>query len=37
VVDDGKLLGMVSARNALDPEMEDFVAEARRREYFANV
>ena len=37
VVDDGKLLGVVMARQALDPDMEDFVAEARRREYFADV
>ena len=33
VVDNGKLVGIVSARNALDPELEDFVSEARRREY----
>jgi CBS domain-containing protein len=36
VVADGKPIGMVSARDALDPEMEDFVAEARRREHFAH-
>jgi len=31
VVEDGKLLGLVSARHALDPEMEEFVCEAQRR------
>jgi len=34
VIDQGKLVGMVSARNALDPDMEDFIAEAHRREQF---
>lgn len=32
VVEDGKLVGIVSSRDALDPEMEEFVCEARRRE-----
>lgn len=32
VVENGKLLGIVSARNALDPELEEFVSESRRRE-----
>lgn len=32
VVEDGKLVGIVSSRDALDPEMEDFVCEERRRE-----
>jgi CBS domain-containing protein len=31
VLDDGKLVGIVSARSALDPELEDFVFEAERR------
>ena len=31
VVEDGKLLGIVSARNALDPDLEEFVAESQRR------
>jgi CBS domain-containing protein len=31
VVDNGKLLGMVSSRNALDPDLEEFVFEERRR------
>jgi len=32
VVTDGKPVGIVTARDALDPELEEFVAEARRRE-----
>ena len=32
VVADGKPVGIVSARDALDPELEDFVCEERRRE-----
>ncbi len=32
VVDQGNLVGIVSARNALDPDMEEFVAESQRRE-----
>jgi len=31
VVADGKLQGIVSARDALDPELEEFVCEAQRR------
>jgi len=31
VIEDGKPIGIVSARNALDPDLEEFVAEARRR------
>ncbi len=31
VIENGKPIGIVSARNALDPEMEEFVAEAQRR------
>ena len=34
VIEDGKLVGIVSARNALDPDLEEFVSEARRREHF---
>lgn len=37
VVDDGRLVGVVMARQALDPDMEEFVVEARRREHFADV
>lgn len=33
VVESGKLLGVVCARDALDPDMEDFVSEARRRQH----
>lgn len=33
VVDKGKLVGIVSARNALDPDLEEFAAEAHRREH----
>lgn len=33
VMAEGKLLGVVSARNALDPDLEEFVSEARRREH----
>ncbi|MBI3371997.1 MAG: CBS domain-containing protein [Betaproteobacteria bacterium] len=32
VIENGKPVGIVSARNALDPEMEEFVSEAKRRE-----
>ncbi len=31
VVDKGKLIGIVSARDALDPDLEEFVFEERRR------
>ncbi len=34
VLERGKILGIVSARSAMDPELEDFVSEARRREHF---
>lgn len=33
VVENGRLIGIVSSRNAMDPEMEDFVSEERRREH----
>ena len=33
VVENGRPVGMVSARNALDPELEEFESEARRRKY----
>lgn len=33
VVDNGKPIGIVSSRNALDPELEEFVSEANRREH----
>lgn len=31
VVENGKVVGMVSVRNALDPELEEFIAESQRR------
>ena len=31
VVKDGKPVGMVCSRNALDPDMEEFVSETQRR------
>jgi len=34
VVEDGKPIGIVSARNALDPEMEEFISEAQRRKHY---
>ena len=33
VVEGGRPVGMVSARNALDPELEEFTAEAQRRRH----
>ena len=33
VVEEGKLIGIVSSRNALDPDLEEFVAEAQRRKH----
>lgn len=34
VVEDGRLIGIVSGRDALDPELEDFISEVRRRKSF---
>ena len=34
VMQEGRVLGLVSARNALDPDLEEFVAETARREQF---
>jgi len=31
VIENGKLIGIVSARNALDPDLEEFVSESQRR------
>jgi CBS domain-containing protein len=36
VIENGKLIGIVSARDALDPELEEFVAEERRRKQFSS-
>lgn len=33
VIENGKLIGIVSARNALDPDLEEFVAESQRRKH----
>ncbi len=33
VIENGKLIGIVSSRNALDPEMEEFVSESQRRKH----
>ena len=33
VMEDGKLVGVVSARNALDPDLEEFVSESERRKH----
>ncbi|MFO1283629.1 MAG: CBS domain-containing protein [Burkholderiales bacterium] len=34
VIEKGKIVGLVSARSAMDPDLEDFRAEANRRERF---
>lgn len=34
VVEDGKVIGVITARNAMDPALEDFVSEVRRREHY---
>jgi predicted transcriptional regulator len=33
VIENGKLIGVVSARNALDPDLEEFVSELQRRKH----
>lgn len=33
VIENGKPIGIVSSRNALDPDLEEFVAEAQRRKH----
>ena len=33
VVENGRLIGIVSSRNAMDPDLEEFVFEERRREH----
>lgn len=35
VVEDGRPVGVVSARNALDPDLEEFAAEAERRRHIS--
>ena len=34
VIQDGKPIGIVSSRSAMDPELEEFVSEAHRRKHF---
>jgi CBS domain-containing protein len=34
VVQDGKVLGIISARNAMDPELEDYIFEEGRRRHY---
>jgi CBS domain-containing protein len=34
VVEDGKLIGIVSSRSAMDPAMEEFATEAHRRKHY---
>jgi CBS domain-containing protein len=36
VVREGKIVGIISARNAMDPALEEFVYEGRRRERYQN-
>ena len=35
VMDNGKLIGIVRSRNALDPDLEEFISEERRREHLS--
>ena len=37
VMKDGKAVGIVSARSALDPELEEFATETNRRQHFARM
>jgi predicted transcriptional regulator len=34
VLEHGKLIGVVSARSAMDPELEEFAAEVERRKFY---
>ena len=34
VIENGKPIGIVSSRSAMDPELEEFVSEAQRRKHF---
>lgn len=34
VIENGRPIGIVSARNAMDPELEEFVSDVRRREHY---
>ncbi|MBU6503977.1 MAG: CBS domain-containing protein [Burkholderiales bacterium] len=33
VIDNGKAIGIISSRNAMDPDLEEFASEANRREH----
>ena len=37
VVEQGEILGIVSARSALDPDLQEFASEARRREHYLSM
>jgi CBS domain-containing protein len=37
VIEDGKPIGIVSARSAVDPDLEEFICEERRRQQFKAV
>ena len=37
VVEDGRPIGIVSSRDALGPELQDFVSEAQRREHIGEI
>lgn len=34
VVEEGQAIGIISSRNAMDPDLEEFVADQRRREHY---
>lgn len=34
IVEDGKPIGIISSRSALDPDLEEFICEERRRKHF---
>ncbi len=34
IVENGQPVGIISSRNAMDPDLEEFVSEARRREHY---
>ena len=33
VIENGRLIGVVSARDALDPDLEEFISESQRRKH----
>lgn len=37
VIENGKPIGIVSSRNALDPDLEEFVSEAQRRKHIQEI